>query len=49
MGKKNKNNTNDIYQEKQINKKHRGKSEKIMKRIEKKRNKKKIKVENSEK
>ena len=49
MGKKNKNSTNDIYQEKQINKKHRGKSEKIMKRIEKKRNKKKIKVENSEK
>ena len=49
MGKKNKNNTNDIYQEKQINKKHRGKSEKIMKRIEKKRNKKKVKVENSEK
>ena len=49
MGKKNKNNSNDIYQEKQINKKHRGKSEKIMKRIEKKRNKKKVKVENSEK
>ena len=49
MGKKNQNNRNDIFQEKQINKKHRGKSEKIMKRIEKKRNKKKIKVENNEK
>ena len=48
MGKNNKNNTsNDIYQEKQINKKHRGKSEKIKKRIEKRRNKKKIKEKNS--
>ena len=49
MGKNNKNNTsNDIYQEKQINKKHRGKSEKITKRIEKRRNKKKIKVQNTQ-
>ena len=49
MGKNNKNNTsNDIYQEKQINKKHRGKSEKITKRIEKRRNKKKIKEQNSQ-
>ena len=48
MGKKNKNSTNDIYQEKQINKKHRGKSEKITKRIEKRRNKKKIKEQNSQ-
>ena len=43
MGKKDKGTNNDIYQNKQINKKHRVKSEKIQKRIEKKRNKKKVK------
>ena len=43
MGKKDKGKNNDIYQNKQINKKHRVKSEKIQKRIEKKRNKKKVK------
>ena len=43
MGKKNKGGNNDIYQNDQINKKHRVKSEKLQKRIEKKRNKKKVK------
>ena len=43
MGKKDKGNNNDIYQNNQINKKHRVKSEKLQKRIEKKRNKKKVK------
>ena len=42
MGKKNKAN-DDIYQNEQINKKHRVKSEKLQKRINKKRNKKKVK------
>ena len=42
MGKKNKAN-DDIYQNDQINKKHRVKSEKLQKRINKKRNKKKVK------
>lgn len=49
MGKKIKKNDNDLYQIDQVNKKHRGKSEKIAKRIEKKRNKKKIKVQRFEK
>jgi len=43
MGKKDKGNNNDIYQNNQVNKKHRVKSEKLQKRIEKKRNKKKVK------
>ena len=43
MGKKNKGGNDDIYQNEQVNKKHRGKSEKLQKRIEKKRNKKKVK------
>jgi len=43
MGKKNKAGNNDIYQNDQVNKKHRVKSEKLQKRIEKKRNKKKVK------
>ena len=44
MGKKIKTGNNgDIYQQEQINKKHRMKSEKLQKRIEKKRNKKKVK------
>ena len=43
MGKKNKGGNEDIYQNDQVNKKHRGKSEKLQKRIEKKRNKKKVK------
>jgi hypothetical protein len=45
MGKKLKqgNNSNDIYQLDQVNKKHRTKSDKLKKRIEKKRNKKKVK------
>ena len=44
MGKKsNKGNNGDIYQSDQVNKKHRIKSEKLQKRIERKRNKKKIK------
>lgn len=43
MGKKNKGGNNDIYQNEQVNKKHRVKSEKLQKRIEKKRNKKKVK------
>lgn len=43
MGKKNKVGNNDIYQNDQVNKKHRVKSEKLQKRIEKKRNKKKVK------
>ena len=43
MGKKNKAGNNDIYQLDQVNKKHRVKSEKLQKRIEKKRNKKKVK------
>ena len=43
MGKKNQVGNNDIYQQDQVNKKHRIKSEKLQKRIEKKRNKKKVK------
>ena len=43
MGKKNKGGNDDIYQNEQINKKHRVKSQKLQKRIEKKRNKKKVK------
>ena len=43
MGKKNKLGNNDIYQQEQVNKKHRTKSDKLQKRIEKKRNKKKVK------
>ena len=43
MGKKQKAGNNDIYQQDQVNKKHRVKSEKLQKRIEKKRNKKKVK------
>ena len=43
MGKKTKTGNNDIYQLDQVNKKHRVKSEKLQKRIEKKRNKKKVK------
>ena len=43
MGKKNKSGNNDIYQQEQVNKKHRTKSDKLQKRIEKKRNKKKVK------
>ena len=43
MEKKNKGGNNDIYQNEQVNKKHRVKSEKLQKRIEKKRNKKKVK------
>jgi hypothetical protein len=44
MGKKsNKGNNDDIYQSDQVNKKHRIKSEKLQKRIERKRNKKKVK------
>ena len=43
MGKKNQVGNNDIYQQDQVNKKHRVKSEKLQKRIEKKRNKKKVK------
>ena len=43
MGKKNNPVKNDIYQNEQINKKHRVKSEKLKKRIEKKRNKKQVK------
>ncbi len=44
MGKKsNKGNNDDIYQSDQVNKKHRTKSEKLQKRIERKRNKKKVK------
>ena len=43
MGKKNQIGNNDIYQQDQVNKKHRVKSEKLQKRIEKKRNKKKVK------
>ena len=43
MGKKNKGGNDDIYQNEQVNKKHRGKSEKLQKRVEKKRNKKKVK------
>jgi hypothetical protein len=44
MGKKsNKGNNGDIYQSDQVNKKHRIKSEKLQKRIERKRNKKKVK------
>ncbi len=43
MGKKNKSNTSDIYQLDQVNRKHRTKSDKLKKRIEKKRNKKKVK------
>ena len=44
MGKKsNKVNNDDIYQSDQVNKKHRIKSEKLQKRIERKRNKKKVK------
>ena len=43
MGKKNKGVKDDIYQNEQVNKKHRIKSEKLRKRIEKKRNKKKVK------
>ena len=43
MGKKQKTGNNDIYQQDQVNKKHRVKSEKLQKRIEKKRNKKKVK------
>ena len=43
MGKKNKGGNEDIYQNDQVNKKHRGKSEKLQKRIERKRNKKKVK------
>jgi hypothetical protein len=40
---KNKGKNDDIYQNEQINKKHRVKSQKLQKRIEKKRNKKKVK------
>ena len=43
MGKKNQVGNNDIYQQDQVNKKQRVKSEKLQKRIEKKRNKKKVK------
>ena len=43
MGKKNKGGNDDIYQSDQINKKHRVKSDKLQKRIERKRNKKKVK------
>ena len=43
MGKKQKAGNNDIYQKDQVNKKHRVKSEKLQKRVEKKRNKKKVK------
>ena len=43
MSKKNKLGNNDIYQQEQVNKKHRTKSDKLQKRIEKKRNKKKVK------
>ena len=43
MGKKQKAGNNDIYQQDQVNKKHRVKSEKLQKRVEKKRNKKKVK------
>ena len=43
MGKKNKGGNDDIYQNDQVNKKHRVKSEKLQKRIERKRNKKKVK------
>ena len=43
MGKKNKGGNDDIYQNEQINKKHRVKSQKLQKRIEKKRKKKKVK------
>ena len=43
MGKKNQVGNNDIYQQDQVNKKHRVKSEKLQRRIEKKRNKKKVK------
>ena len=43
MVKKNQKNDTDMYQVDQVNKKHRGKSDKLLKRIEKKRNKKKIK------
>ena len=43
MGKKNKIGNDDLYQSDQVNKKHRIKSEKLQKRIEKKRNKKKVK------
>ena len=41
--KSNKGNNDDIYQSDQVNKKHRIKSEKLQKRIERKRNKKKVK------
>ena len=41
--KSNKGNNGDIYQSDQVNKKHRIKSEKLQKRIERKRNKKKVK------
>ena len=43
MGKKLKQGNSDIYQSDQVNKKHRTKSDKLQKRIEKKRNKKKVK------
>ena len=43
MGKKANQGNGDIYQLDQVNKKHRTKSEKLQKRIEKKRNKKKVK------
>ena len=43
MGKKSKGGNDDIYQNDQVNKKHRVKSEKLQKRIERKRNKKKVK------
>lgn len=43
MGKKTNLGNSDIYQSDQVNKKHRTKSEKLQKRIEKKRNKKKVK------
>ena len=43
MGKKNKGLNEDIYQYDQVNKKHRVKSEKLQKRIQRKRNKKKVK------
>ena len=53
MGKGSKRNTttsnNDVYQVEQVHKKHRGKSEKIKKRIEKKRNRKNVKAQRFEK
>ena len=50
MGKgKKKETSRDVYQVEQVHKKHRGKSEKIKKRIEKKRNKKNVKAQRFEK